>query len=57
MVERVPDQLVRLDRDLVVIPTPGHTRGHQVLLYRDEVLFSGVDASGARAKPSFQVRS
>ena len=32
---------VRLDRDLVVIPTPGHTRGHQVMLYRDEVLFSG----------------
>jgi glyoxylase-like metal-dependent hydrolase (beta-lactamase superfamily II)/ferredoxin len=32
---------VRIDRDLLVIPTPGHTRGHQVLLYRDEVLFTG----------------
>ncbi len=31
----------RLDDDLLLIPTPGHTRGHQVLLYRDEVLFTG----------------
>jgi len=32
---------VRLDEDLVVIPTPGHTRGHAVLLYRDRFLFTG----------------
>jgi glyoxylase-like metal-dependent hydrolase (beta-lactamase superfamily II)/ferredoxin len=32
---------VRLDDDLLVIPTPGHTRGHQVLLYRNKVLFTG----------------
>jgi glyoxylase-like metal-dependent hydrolase (beta-lactamase superfamily II)/ferredoxin len=32
---------VRLDEDLILIPTPGHTRGHQVLLYRDKVLFTG----------------
>jgi glyoxylase-like metal-dependent hydrolase (beta-lactamase superfamily II) len=32
---------IRLDDELVSIPTPGHTRGHQVLLYRDEVLFTG----------------
>ena len=32
---------VRLDSDLLLIPTPGHTRGHQVLLYRNEVLFTG----------------
>jgi glyoxylase-like metal-dependent hydrolase (beta-lactamase superfamily II) len=32
---------VRIDDDLLLIPTPGHTRGHQVLLYRDEVLFTG----------------
>ena len=32
---------VRLADDLLVIPTPGHTRGHQVLLYRDAVLFTG----------------
>jgi glyoxylase-like metal-dependent hydrolase (beta-lactamase superfamily II)/ferredoxin len=30
-----------LGDDLLSIPTPGHTRGHQVLLYRDRVLFSG----------------
>jgi glyoxylase-like metal-dependent hydrolase (beta-lactamase superfamily II)/ferredoxin len=32
---------VRLDDDLVVIPTPGHTRGHAVLLYRERFLFTG----------------
>jgi glyoxylase-like metal-dependent hydrolase (beta-lactamase superfamily II)/ferredoxin len=35
------DAPVSLDDDLVVIPTPGHTRGHQVLLYRNHVLFTG----------------
>jgi glyoxylase-like metal-dependent hydrolase (beta-lactamase superfamily II)/ferredoxin len=32
---------VRLDHDLTAIPTPGHTRGHLVLLYRDRYLFAG----------------
>jgi glyoxylase-like metal-dependent hydrolase (beta-lactamase superfamily II)/ferredoxin len=32
---------VSLDDDLIVIPTPGHTRGHMVLLYRNRFLFSG----------------
>jgi glyoxylase-like metal-dependent hydrolase (beta-lactamase superfamily II) len=32
---------VKIDDDLLLIPTPGHTRGHQVLLYRDKVLFTG----------------
>ena len=32
---------VRLADDLLAIPTPGHTRGHQVLLYRDRFLFTG----------------
>lgn len=32
---------VRLDRDMVVIPVPGHTRGHVALLYRDKFLFTG----------------
>jgi glyoxylase-like metal-dependent hydrolase (beta-lactamase superfamily II) len=32
---------VRLDAHLLAIPTPGHTRGHMVLLYRDKFLFSG----------------
>ena len=26
---------------LLVIPTSGHTRGHQVLLYRDKIMFTG----------------
>lgn len=30
-----------IDHDLVAIPTPGHTRGHVVLLYRDKFLFTG----------------
>jgi glyoxylase-like metal-dependent hydrolase (beta-lactamase superfamily II) len=32
---------VSLDEDLVVIPVPGHTRGHVVYLYRDRFLFTG----------------
>jgi glyoxylase-like metal-dependent hydrolase (beta-lactamase superfamily II)/ferredoxin len=42
-IERVisGDAPLRLDDDLMLIPTPGHTRGHQVLLYRDKVLFTG----------------
>ena len=31
----------RLDGDLLVVPTPGHTRGHAVLLYKDRYLFTG----------------
>ncbi|HEX8559269.1 MAG TPA: MBL fold metallo-hydrolase [Pyrinomonadaceae bacterium] len=42
-VERVVEgrEAVRLDPDLLVIPTPGHTRGHAVLLHRDRHLFTG----------------
>lgn len=32
---------VRLDDDFLIIPTPGHTRGHMVFLYREKFLFSG----------------
>ena len=32
---------VRVGDDLEIIPTPGHTRGHQVLLYRNKVMFTG----------------
>jgi glyoxylase-like metal-dependent hydrolase (beta-lactamase superfamily II)/ferredoxin len=32
---------VPLAADLISIPTPGHTRGHQVLLYRHRALFTG----------------
>ena len=31
----------RLDAELLAVPTPGHTRGHAVLLYRDKYLFTG----------------
>jgi glyoxylase-like metal-dependent hydrolase (beta-lactamase superfamily II)/ferredoxin len=34
-------EAVTLDDDLLAIPTPGHTRGHMVLLYRGRYLFSG----------------
>jgi glyoxylase-like metal-dependent hydrolase (beta-lactamase superfamily II)/ferredoxin len=42
-VERIieGEEEVRLDRDLVIIPVPGHTRGHMVLLYRNKFLFTG----------------
>jgi glyoxylase-like metal-dependent hydrolase (beta-lactamase superfamily II) len=32
---------IALDKDLLAIPVPGHTRGHVVLLYRDKFLFTG----------------
>ena len=32
---------IALDEDLLAIPTPGHTRGHTVLLYANRYLFSG----------------
>jgi glyoxylase-like metal-dependent hydrolase (beta-lactamase superfamily II)/ferredoxin len=42
-IERVieGEREVRLDDDLVLIPVPGHTRGHMVLLYRNKFLFTG----------------
>jgi len=35
------EQPVQLDDDLLVIPTPGHTRGHVVFLYKKKFLFTG----------------
>jgi glyoxylase-like metal-dependent hydrolase (beta-lactamase superfamily II) len=35
------EQSVELDQDLIAIPTPGHTRGHVVYLYRRKFLFTG----------------
>jgi glyoxylase-like metal-dependent hydrolase (beta-lactamase superfamily II)/ferredoxin len=32
---------VRIDDDLLSIPTSGHTRGHQVLLHRNKIMFTG----------------
>lgn len=35
------DEAFPLERDLIAIPTPGHTRGHMVLLYGQKYLFTG----------------
>ena len=35
------EDAIRLDSDLVIIPVPGHTRGHMVLLYKNKFLFTG----------------
>jgi glyoxylase-like metal-dependent hydrolase (beta-lactamase superfamily II)/ferredoxin len=32
---------IQLSDDLLVIPVPGHTKGHTVLLYQNEFLFTG----------------
>jgi glyoxylase-like metal-dependent hydrolase (beta-lactamase superfamily II)/ferredoxin len=32
---------IDIDDQLVMIPTPGHTKGHAVYLYRDKFLFTG----------------
>jgi glyoxylase-like metal-dependent hydrolase (beta-lactamase superfamily II)/ferredoxin len=32
---------LRIDDDLIVIPTPGHTKGSACLLYKDRFLFTG----------------
>jgi glyoxylase-like metal-dependent hydrolase (beta-lactamase superfamily II)/ferredoxin len=42
-VERVIEgnQDTAIDNELVAIPTPGHTPGHVVFLYRDKYLFTG----------------
>jgi len=42
-VERIlsGEEEFQLDQDILVIPTPGHTRGHVVFLYRNKFLFTG----------------
>ena len=36
------DQVLKLDQEVLnIIPTPGHTRGHVVFLYRNKFLFTG----------------
>jgi glyoxylase-like metal-dependent hydrolase (beta-lactamase superfamily II)/ferredoxin len=44
------DEPVSLSPDLLVIPTPGHTRGHSVLLYRDKFLFTGDHLAWSRGR-------
>ncbi len=36
--------------DLLAIPTPGHTRGHAVLLYREKFLFTGDHLAWSRRR-------
>ena len=36
--------------DLLVVPTPGHTRGHAVLLYRNKYLFTGDHLAWSRRR-------
>lgn len=40
----------RLAPDLLAIPTPGHTRGHAVLLYRNRYLFTGDHLAWSRRR-------
>ena len=40
----------RLAPDLLAIPTPGHTRGHAVLLYRERYLFTGDHLAWSRRR-------
>jgi len=35
------EEAVPLGNDFIIIPTPGHTKGHMVLLYRNHFLFTG----------------
>jgi glyoxylase-like metal-dependent hydrolase (beta-lactamase superfamily II)/ferredoxin len=32
---------IQIEPDLLMIPTPGHTKGHSVFLYREKFLFTG----------------
>jgi len=41
---------VALAPDLLAIPTPGHTRGHSVLLYREKFLFTGDHLAWSRRR-------
>jgi len=41
---------VALDDELVAIPTPGHTPGHAVLLYREKFLFTGDHLAWSRRR-------
>ncbi|PJZ58776.1 MBL fold metallo-hydrolase [Leptospira barantonii] len=35
------ESIFELDEDVKIIPTPGHTKGHAVLLHKDRFLFTG----------------
>jgi len=52
--ERVIDgfDAIEVAAGFLAIPTPGHTRGHCALLYRDEFLFTGDHLSWSRERQS-----
>lgn len=50
-------EAIELDADLQAIPTPGHTRGHAVLLYRDRYLFTGDHLWWSEANDSLHASS
>lgn len=46
------DEPVELGSDFLFIPTPGHTRGHAVLLYKNRYLFTGDHLAYSRRRRS-----
>jgi glyoxylase-like metal-dependent hydrolase (beta-lactamase superfamily II)/ferredoxin len=44
------DEPISLAEGLTVIPTPGHTRGHQVILWQDRYLFTGDHLAGSHRR-------
>jgi glyoxylase-like metal-dependent hydrolase (beta-lactamase superfamily II) len=46
------EEPLQLDDDLLVIPVPGHTRGHVVYLYRNKFLFTGDHLAWSPARQS-----
>ena len=53
-VERIigGQETIQLDKDMLIIPTPGHTRGHMVFLYRNRFLFTGDHLAWSPARNS-----
>ncbi len=52
--EHMPGGLdpIDLGDEIVMIPTPGHTKGHAVFLYRNEFLFTGDHLAWRPARPA-----
>lgn len=44
------NDVIDLGDDIVMIPTPGHTRGHAVFLYRNQYLFTGDHLAWSEAR-------